>query len=39
MQRYLEIYVHAIDRLERKVTEGRTYILELYTKDKRECKI
>jgi hypothetical protein len=37
--RYLAVPIHLIYRIDKKVSDGRSFILELYMKDKRECKL
>ena len=37
--KYLKLPIHLIARIEKKVLDVRTFILELYAKDRRECKL
>ena len=37
--RYLIVPIHLIYRIEKKVSDGRSFTLELYMKDKRDCKL
>ena len=36
---YLLVPIHLIYRIEKKLFDGRSFALELYMKDKRECKL
>jgi len=39
LEKYLEVHIHLVSRMERRLVENRGVVLELATKDRREFKI